>query len=193
LVAMQPKSLQARVELARVFIAKGDDRAAVDAYREAVRLAPSEVTIGLQLGQALSQAGRTEEARTQYQAVLKAHPDDPKALNDMAYFVSQNGGDLDQAMTFAQRALEKAPSQPGFSDTMGCLYLKKGLNDSALQVFGNLVKKYPNYPTFRYHLGMALLERGDKKSAKKELQAALAAHPSRQDEARIKELLGKIG
>jgi predicted Zn-dependent protease len=70
--------------------------------------------------------------------------------------------------------------------------LKKGLRDSALQVFGNLVKKYPNYPTFRYHLGMALLEKGDKKGAKKELETSLAAHPSTHDETRIKALLGKI-
>jgi len=54
------------------------------------------------------------------------------------------------------------------------------------------VRKYPKYPAFRYHLGMALLEKGDKTSAKKELGTALAAHPSRQDEMRIKELLGKI-
>jgi predicted Zn-dependent protease len=110
----------------------------------------------------------------------------------MAFFISENGGNLDQALGFAQRALQRMPGQPSYSDTIGCIYLKKGLNDSALQVFNNLVKKYPNYSTFRYHLGMALLEKGDKKSAKRELETALAAHPSRQDEARIKELLGKI-
>jgi TolA-binding protein len=66
------------------------------------------------------------------------------------------------------------------------------LNDSAIQIFGNLVKKYPNYTIFRYHLGMALLGKGDKKGARKELETALASHPSRQNEARIRELLGKI-
>jgi hypothetical protein len=40
---------------------------------------------------------------------------------------------------------------------------------------------------------MALLEKGDKKNARKELEGALTEHPSHQDEARIKELLGKIG
>jgi predicted Zn-dependent protease len=54
------------------------------------------------------------------------------------------------------------------------------------------VKNYPLYPTFRYHLGQALLETGNKQEAKKELESALAQHPSRQDEARIKQLLGKI-
>jgi hypothetical protein len=38
---------------------------------------------------------------------------------------------------------------------------------------------------------MALLEKGDKKGARKELETALASHPSREEEAKIKELVGK--
>jgi tetratricopeptide (TPR) repeat protein len=192
LVALEPKSVQARLRLADVFALKGDDNNAAAMYQEAAKLVPADLGAGLEFAKALNRVGRVDEARTQYQAVLRAHPDDALALNDMAFFLSESGGNLDQALGFAQRALEKVPGQPSFSDTIGCIYLKKGLRDSALQVFGNLVKKYPNYPTFRYHLGMALLEKGDKKNAKKELETALAAHPSRQDEARIKELLGKI-
>jgi len=192
LVAFAPKSVQTRLQLADVYALKGDDSNALAMYREAAKLAPTDLGVGLELAKALNRAGRIDEARKQYKVVLAAHPDDPLALNDMAYFLSESGGNLDEALGFAQRALEKVPGQPSFSDTIGCIYLKKGLRDSALQVFGNLVKKYPNYPTFRYHLGMALFEKGDKKSAKRELETALAAHPSRQDEARIKELLGKI-
>jgi len=193
LIALRPKSAQDRLQLADVFTLQGNNDGALAAYRESAQLAPADIGIGLELAKALSRAGRIDEARTQYQTVLTAHPDDALALNDMAFFIWENGGNLDQALGYAQRALERVPGQPSYSDTIGCIYLKKGLNDSALQVFNNLVKKYPNYSTFRYHLGMALLEKGDKKSAKKELETALSAHPSRQDETRIKELLGKIG
>jgi tetratricopeptide (TPR) repeat protein len=192
LIALEPKSAQERMELADVLSLQGDDNHALAMYAEAAKLAPADLGAGLEFAKALGRAGSVNEARTQYQAVLKAHPDNAMALNDMAFFISENGGNLDQALGFAQRALQSAPGQPSYSDTMGCIYLKKGLSDSALQVFGNLVKKYPNYPAFRYHLGMALLDKGDKKSAKRELETALAAHPSRQDEARIKVLLSKI-
>jgi tetratricopeptide (TPR) repeat protein len=193
LAALDPNSAQERLDLADVLTLKGDDSDALPMYREAAKLAPADLNAGLELARALSRTGRTGEAGTEYQAVLKAHPDNALALNDMAYFLSESGGNLDQALGLAQRAMQMVPGEPSFSDTMGCIYLKKGLRDSALQVFGNLVKKYPKYPTFRYHLGMALLEKGDTKNAKKELETALAAHPSRHDEARIKELLGKIG
>jgi len=193
LIALRPKSAQDRLQLADVFTLRGDNNSALAAYREAAQLAPDDKDTGLELAGALSRAGRADEARTQYQAVLTEHPNDALALNDMAFFICENGGNLDQALGFAQRALQRVPGQPSYSDTIGCIYLKKGLNDSALQVFNNLVKKYPNYSTFRYHLGMALLKKGDKNGAKKELGTALTAHPSRQDETRIKELLGKIG
>ncbi len=192
LIALQPNSVQDRLQLAGIFTLQGDNNRALAANREAVQLAPADLIAGLEFARALGRADRIDEARTQYQAVLKAHPDDEMALNDMAYFICEHGGNLDQALGFAQRALQKVPEQPSFSDTVGCIYLKKGLNDSAVQVFGNLVRKYPKYPAFRYHLGMALIEKGDKTSAKKELETALAAHPSRRDEMRIKELLGKI-
>jgi tetratricopeptide (TPR) repeat protein len=192
LISLEPNSAAARLKLAETLALKGDDHGALELYAEAAKMAPADLNAGLAFANALSRAHQVNQARTQFEGVLKQHPDDPLALNDMAYFLSESGGNLDQALGFAQRALQRVPEQPSFSDTVGCIYLKKGLNDSAIQIFGNLVKKYPNYTIFRYHLGMALLGKGDKKGARKELETALASHPSRQNEARIRELLGKI-
>lgn len=192
LLAAAPKSVLQRLRLGDVYTLKGDDNDAITVYREAVNLAPKDLNAGLTLGKALSRASRASEAKAQFQAVLTAHPDDPAALNEMAYFLSQNGGDLDAALRLGQRALEKTPGQPSYSDTIGYIYLKKGLRDSAVQVFSNLVQKYPQDPTFHYHLAMALFEKGENGRARKELNTALTSHPSPQDEAKIKELLGKI-
>jgi len=45
---------------------------------------------------------------------------------------------------------------------------------------------------FHYHYGMALLQKGDKPSAKKEFEAALADNPSTGDKAKIQELMQKL-
>src|SRR5579872_7045553 len=192
LLAAEPKSVTERLRLGELYSLLGKDGESIAVYRDAYNLAPKDLKSGLALGKELSATGHSDEARTVLSKVLADHPDDPAAQNEFAFFISQNGGDLDEALRLSQLALKRAPEQPSFSDTMGCIYLKKGLRDSALKVFGNLVQKYPNYPTFRYHLGMVLLEKGEKSSAKKELNTALGSHPSRQDEARIKELLSKI-
>ncbi len=193
LVALYPKSIEDRLALGDVYVAKGNLTDAIAMYREAYSLHPTNLTAGLVLARTLANAGKNQEATTQYEAVLKAHPNDAGVLNDMAYFLVEHNGDVDEALRLAQRAIQQAPQQPSYSDTIACIYLKKGQRDSALQIFSNLVRKYPDFATFRYHLGMALFENGDKGRARRELQTALASHPSPQDELRIKELLGKIG
>jgi tetratricopeptide (TPR) repeat protein len=177
--------------MAEVYELKGDHASALASYQKASEFAPDDLAAALGLAEALAQAGRTDEARAQFRRVVKAHPESAPALNNTAFFLADTGGDLDEALRLAQGALAKVPGQPGFSDTIGYIYLKKGLNDSALQTFSNLARKYP-YAIFRYHLGLALYVKGDKDAARRELQSALSSHPSPQDNALIRELLQKI-
>jgi hypothetical protein len=59
-------------------------------------------------------------------------------------------------------------------------------------VFKELVQKDPTNYSFHYHYGMALLQKGDKPSAKKELESALQHRPSKDDEAKIRQTLQTI-
>ncbi len=129
---------------------------------------------------------------TVYQSVAKAHPENAPALNNVAFFLADTGGDLDEALRLAKNALARSPGQPSFSDTIGYIYLKKGMLDSAIQSFSTLARRYPTSASFRYHLGLALFRKGEKAVARKELQAALANHPSPQETLRIRELLNEI-
>lgn len=191
LLALDPKSVVLHRRMAEVYQLKGDHGNEVAQYQRAHALAPNDLGAALSLAAALARAGRTSEARAEFERVVKANPESAPALNNAAFFLADTGGNLDEALRLAQHALEKVPGQPGFSDTVGYIYLKKGLNDSAIQTFSNLARKYP-FAIFRYHLGLALYVKGDKAAARKELQGALAGHPSEEDTARIRELLQKI-
>lgn len=191
LFAADPKSVSLLRRMGEVYELKGDYGNVIASYRQACELAPDDLTAGLGLAEALARAGRTNEARVEFQRVVKAHPENAPALNNAAYFLADTGGDLDEALRLAKHALERVPGQPGFSDTIGYIYLKKGLNDSAVQTFSNLARKYP-FAIFHYHLGLALYAKGDKTTARKELQSALSDNPSPEDKARIRELLNKI-
>jgi predicted Zn-dependent protease len=81
----------------------------------------------------------------------------------------------------------------GLHDSWDGLYLQKNMTEAALQVFQNLVQKHTANPTYRYHLGMALLKKGDKARAKQELEAALQNRPSSSEEVRIRALLAQVG
>ena len=171
---------------------KGDHANAIAVYREAQAHLPNDATATFLLAIARP-TGRSGEARTQYESLLKSHPDNYAAMNNLAFLLAETGGDLDEALGLAQRAVQRFPGQPEFSDTIGYVYLKKKMPDSAVRSFDSLVQKFPANPTYRYHLGMALLETGDKAGARKELEEALANHPSEDQAAKIRELVTKIG
>jgi predicted Zn-dependent protease len=113
-------------------------------------------------------------------------------LNNLAFIKAQEGVDLDQALTMSQRARQKMPNSPEVSDTLGWIYIKKNLSEDAVRVFKDLTAQVPNNPVFHYHYGMALLQKGDKPSAKREFELALADNPSVGDKAKIQELMAKL-
>jgi tetratricopeptide (TPR) repeat protein len=192
LLSSDPKSIVLRRRLAEVCDLEGDHSRSLAYYREAHLLDSGDVGVAVDLADALALAGRLDEARALYRDVAKAHPENAPALNNAAFFLADTGGDLDEALRLAKNALAKVPGQPTFSDTIGYIYLKKGMLDSAIQSFSSLAQRYPASASFRYHLGLALFQKGEKAGARKELQAALAHHPSPQETLRIRELLDEI-
>lgn len=194
LLAIDPKSVDMMRRLGQMYEAKGDHTQAIAIYEKALELAPSNADMGLTLADALATAGRTAEAKQHYQGILKVYPDNPGALNNLAFLLADSGGDLDEALRLAQRALAKYPNQPAFSDTVGYVYLKKGLTDAAVQTLGNVVRKNPEFASFHYHLGLAMVQKGQKAAAREELKSALKLRSlTPQDKVKVTELLAKIG
>jgi Flp pilus assembly protein TadD len=193
IIQARPDAADTYVRLGETYAAKGDLQSAIRAYDKAKQLRPNEPAAYLQLALLYERTGDRAQARPIYERILKMQPDHGIALNNLAYLLAESGGDLDQALSLAQRAHQKMPDNPDVSDTLGWIYLKKNLSDNAVSIFRDLVAKQPQVPTYRYHLGMALYQRGDKPQARKELQGALEHKPSPQETAKIKELLGRIG
>jgi len=85
------------------------------------------------------------------------------------------------------------PNLNEVSDTLGWIYLKKNLTDNAIDIFKDLVSKVPAQAVFRYHLGMAYSQKGDKTRALKELQDALKYNPTKDDRDKIQQLITRLG
>jgi tetratricopeptide (TPR) repeat protein len=172
---------------------KGDLQNAIVALEKAREVHPENIMVLSNLALILDQAARWDEARKVYQVALKLDPNNAIALNNLAYLEAEHGGDLNQAQTLAQRAKQFLPNRPEVSDTLGWIYLKRNLPDNAADIFTELVRANPHSSTFRYHLGQAYQQKGDKPGAVRELNAALKENPPAAEEKNIRDLLRRIG
>ncbi len=171
----------------------GQYDAALASFEQAGNADPHRPDAFLNRAMLLEALGKKKEATDAYNKVLGIDSDNPLALNNLAFLAAENGTNLDQAMTFAERAKKKVPNSPDVSDTLGFVYYKKNLNSEALQIFRQVVKDNPQNPTFHFHLAMALKKQGDLQGARDEGQKALknSSQPAEQD--RIRSFLTQIG
>ena len=140
----------------------------------------------------LETIGPADQAKAVYEQILKLDPNNAVALNNLAYRKAEEGLDLDAALTMAQRARQLAPNATAMADTLGWIYIKKNLSADAERIFKDLVQKDPANSTFHLHYGMALIQKGDKTSARRELEMALKNKPSKDEAGKIQDLLTKL-
>lgn len=159
----------------------------------ATTLMPEDATADLLLATALEAQGDQAGAADYYARTIDLAPDNVVALNNLAYILADTGGDLDRALSLAERARSRAPHHPDVADTLAWVYVKRNLNDSAIAILDDLVVKRPEKASWRYHLAVALYQKGDVRRARQQLEAALRSRPEPKDEVRIRELLAKLG
>ena len=188
-----PNSVQAYTSLGDLYQLKGDINSALASYEKARALAPNDPRIIAMLAFLQSAAGQNSLAIANLRKQLAIDPENAIAMNNLAFALSDSGANLDEAVSLAERAQKKAPDNPGIQDTLAWAYTKKGLNDSAIQILNGLVKKFPNEPSFRYHLGVALLQKGEASEAKTEFIISLSNKPPKDVADKIRQIIAKIG
>jgi tetratricopeptide (TPR) repeat protein len=129
------------------------------------------------LGMMLDSQGKSDAAVKEYRKVLELSPKNPIAANNLAANLADTGGNLDEALKFAQIAREAVPEEPTVADTLGWVYYRKGLFDSALPLIADAAGKAKNNASIRYHHGMVLAKKGKGREAAAELKAALSLDP----------------
>ena len=126
------------------------------------------------LGTIYDMQKRFDMSEKEYRAALEIDPQFAPAANNLAYLLSTEGGDIDEALKYARIAKEKLPDDPSVMDTLGWIYYKKGLYGSAVQEFSESLEKLPDNAIVNFHLGAALFQKGEKADAKAYLEKALA-------------------
>ena len=100
--------LQARVNLARVYMAEGLLEEAIAHLKEALRLKPNDLTMQQMMGQALAQAGQSRAAIEQYQKAMDAGLCSYEAYVELGELLHESA-DLKGAVRAYRQAAEIQP------------------------------------------------------------------------------------
>ncbi len=192
LLSKSPKSADLHLRLGDVLRLKGDTAGAMAAFAKAREIMPNDVNAYVRQAMMMESQGKLKEARPIYEKIMTIEPDNPIALNNVAYLMAEDGTNLDQALSYANRAKQRLPNHPDVNDTLGWIYIKKNLSDNAVSIFRDLIQRFPEKSTYHYHLGMALYQKGDKPNARKSLELALTKNPDSGEQTKIRELISKL-
>ncbi len=83
------------------------------------------------LGDVRAGLGKQKESDDAYELALRYDPDNDNAMNNYAYNLSVRGESLERAKELALKAIEVAPENASYLDTVGWVYFKLGDYDRA--------------------------------------------------------------
>jgi len=175
------------------YLQSGKPDAAVAPLREAVQRSPDDPSYSMTLALALQQCGNRAEAKQLYERVLKTTSNQPFVMNNLAYLLVEEGGDLDTAVQLAEGAYRQLAGDARIADTLGMVYLKKGMMEPALNIYRNILEREPGNSVYRYHYARVLAQnRSTSQQAITELETALQSNPATGDAREIREFLSTV-
>lgn len=99
----------------------------------------------------LYRTGRYAECWQAFERYLQLHPDDWGTLNNYAWYLAEQGVDLDKALEMSRRTIEARPQDANSLDTYGWLLHLMGRDSEALPYLERAVRLDPDSKTLRDH------------------------------------------
>ncbi len=158
---------------ANLLVSQNRTDEAIAQYQKVVDKQPA-AQIYTMLGILEDARGKPEEAERNYRTALQVAPESAIAANNLAWLIAEHQGNLDEALQLATVAVNKNQSVAGYYDTLGWIYMKKGLYSMAIEQLKKAVALDESNaqktgaaatPAYRERLGIALSKVGDKTSA----------------------------
>jgi putative PEP-CTERM system TPR-repeat lipoprotein len=173
---------------ASALIAGGGQDQASQVLRTWLAQHPDDADVAQVLSGLDINAKRLADAETHLNVVLAKRPNNPVALNNLAWVYQQRGNKA--AGNVAQRAYMLSPTAES-ADTLGWILTTQGDPKAGLPLLQQANTGRPADPTMRYHLAAALNATGQKADALKTLEP-LPADAVFDDKAAAQKLLDQL-
>jgi Flp pilus assembly protein TadD len=150
--------------------------AAIDRYREAIRLLPDYADAYNNLGAALTTRKQLDEAVSVLKHALAIDPRHAEAHNNLGRALALQGKPLNAAAQYGE-ALRLNPNQPVFHYNLGLALLKLGRRAEATDHLSESVRLNPKSAEAHYELGRCLEDSGQPERGIIELREAAQLRP----------------
>jgi tetratricopeptide (TPR) repeat protein len=145
-------------------------------WRHAIACTPDNVTARNNLGLALLDQGRLDEAISNFRRALEIDPDYFLSINNLGLALCQKGRVAD-AIPYFERALKIKPEYAEAVNNIGLAEFQLGRVDRAIDQYHAALRINPDYAESHNNLGNALLKRGQTQEALDEFETALRLMP----------------
>lgn len=180
-------NLGAEFSLAQLDLTEGKLDSARNRLSGVLSANPGSLDARLLLGMVEEVVGNYETAISNYRKVLESESRNLFALNNLAYrLANRPNQQFDEALKYAQEALELSPNNPAIQDTIGWVYYRKGLYKNAIPHLTSAAAG-GKVPVRMYHLTLAYLKLGDEKRARQTFDQAFRLDPTLPEAKTIQE------
>ena len=137
---------------------KNDYAQAESVLRKAIALNEANFAAHFNLGNALSEQNKSNEAITEFRRAIQIKPKDAGAHNNLGVILHAEGR-LDEAITAFRRAIALGPTSRAHTN-LGAALGEQGKLDEAIAEFGRAIEADPNSQQAKSNLEAALPKKG---------------------------------
>lgn len=174
---IRPDFSPALYDRADVLAESGRDEEALRDFQRIVARNPADSTSRLKLAMIYHRLERFEEATTEYHQALRLNPNHAPAYNNLAMISLNSGGDVPQALEWAERAVSLAPNVPHFRATLGWALRAAGDGVGAVRELEAATRLDETQAVIWYRLGVSYQEVDRLNEAGEAFAKALAIDP----------------
>lgn len=167
-----PQIIMPYVQLAKLALMENNISSAIQYYKELEKHDEQNLGILMTIGVLYDQKNDKKNAKIYYTRCLDIKKDFAPAANNLAWLITEQGGNLDEALSFAQIAKGQMPDNPYVSDTLGWIYVKKNAVLSGISQLEDAHKILNKTASVTYHLAYAYFKNNELEKAKKTVNTA---------------------
>jgi TonB family protein len=184
-IELSPDRVLGYGNLASTLRLQKKDAEAESVLRQGIKSIVDNAPLRVMLGSLLSRT-KWSEAEAQFKEVLRVDPNNAPALNDYGYYLAVRGERLNEALEMTQRAVNAAPDNSAYLDSLGWAYFKLGRLEEAERYLNKALQGSYKSSEMYEHLGDIYEKEGHRELSIEMWQKALALNPPAEDAKRLK-------